>query len=146
MRVLTSTLLAGCGIAAALGLAAPAAAQNFPGYGYGYGYGYGPSPRAMIHGCTRAVQGRLGEFGGRVVGIRQVGPNPDGGITVRGIAAAGGGYEYGEPGPELNWRCSTDGRGQIRQLNVYPANRGPGYYSQGPRYDDDFSEYGYHRY
>lgn len=143
MRVFSSTLLAGCGIAAALGLAGPAAAQYFPGYGYGYGYG--SSPRAMVGACTRAVDGRLGEYGGRILAVRQVAPNPEGGITVRGFAAAGGGYEYGEPAPQLNWRCSIDGRGQIRQINVYPANPG-GYYNQAPRYDDDFSEYGYHRY
>lgn len=143
MRALLSTLLAGCGVAAALGLAAPATAQYFPGYIYGYGYG--PSPRAMINACARAVDGRLGQFGGRILAVRQVAPNPEGGITVRGFATVGGGYEYGETGPQLNWRCRTDGRGVIRQVDVDPVNA-LGYYNAQPQYYDDFSEYGYHRY
>lgn len=147
MRALSSAMLAGCSVLLALGSAAPAAAQGYPGYGYGYGYG--PNPRAVIHQCTRAVQERIGGYGayggGRVVRIRQVGPGPDGGLTVRGVASIGG-YDDGERGPELNWRCSADGRGFVRQVNVYRSNPGYGYYNQGPRYDDDFSEYGYHRY
>ena len=144
MQAISSTLLAACGLAAAVGLAAPASAQGYPGYGYGYGYG--PNPRAVIHQCTRAVQERIGGYGGgRVLGVRQVGPGPEGGMTVRGIASSGG-YEYGERGPVLNWRCSTDGRGFIRQVNIYRPNNGYGYENQGPRYDDDYSEYGYRRY
>lgn len=160
-------LLAGCGALAALGTAAPAAAQYYPGYGYpsggdvvgrvlndvlggGYGYNYGPNSQMVVDECTRAVQARLGGYGGygyaggRMLRIGQISPRADGGIAVRGTAISGG-YRNAE----VAWRCRTDGRGFIKQVTINPADSGYGYgygSGYGSGYDYDYSQYGYRRY
>lgn len=166
-------LLAGCGALAALGTAAPAVAQYYPGYGYpsggdvvsrvlndvlgggyGYGYGYGLNSQMVVDECTRAVQARLGAYGGygygygggRILRIGQISPRADGGIAVRGTAISGG-YRNAE----VAWRCRTDGRGFIKQVTINPADSGYGYggyggYGYGSGYDYDYSQYGYRRY
>ena len=168
MTALTK-LLAGCGAVVALGVAAPAAAQYYPGYGYGgygspyggnvvgqvlnevlgNGYSYGPNRQVVINQCAAAAQQRLGYNGGRVLGISQVSPRDDGGITVRGVASSGryGGYGYGyaQARPDLTWRCRTDFRGYVRDLSV---SRGSYGYSNSysPWGGNDYSQFGYRRY
>lgn len=166
MTALTK-LLAGCGAMAALGVAAPASAQYYPGYGYGYGspyggnvvgqvlnnvlgngYGYGQNRQVVINQCAAAAQQRLGYNGGRVLGISQVSPRNDGGITVRGVASSGRygayGYGYAQAQPDLTWRCRTDYRGYIRDLSV---SRGSYGYSNGySPWNNDYSQFGYRRY
>lgn len=161
-------LVAGFGAVAALGAAAPAAAQYYPGYGYpsggdvvgrvindvlgnGYGYGYGPNSQMVVDECTRAVQARLGGYGsygyggGRVfLRVGQISPRADGGIAVRGVASTGG-YRN----TEVAWRCRTDGRGFIKQVAINPPDSGYGYNygsGYGSGYDYDYSQYGYRRY
>jgi len=171
-------LLAGCGVMLATGIAAPAAAQYYPGYGayagggygayqqpgypgagYGGGYAgaYGPDRQVAINQCASAAQARLGGYGGgRVLGISEVSPRLDGGMTVRGVASSGGyanAYGYGaEPRVDLTWRCRTDIRGYIRDVTINSGNAG---YGNGYRYGtnnayspyaNDYSQFGYRRY
>lgn len=173
-------ILAGGVAAAALGCAAPAAAQYYPdypgpGYGYGGGYGnngYGMNQQAAVNQCAAAAQQRLsggygyngygyngygdddyayrGAGGGRVLGISRVEPRSDGGFTVRGVAASGryGAYGYnGQGRVDLTWRCRTDYRGFVVDVDVRPAERiyGNGYNYQ-PYNPYDYSQYGYRRY
>ena len=78
MKAITKFLAGGVAIAT-LAVAAPAAAQYFPGYGspYGYGmpgmggyggyspYGYGVNSQVIVNQCANAVQARLsGGYGG----------------------------------------------------------------------------------
>jgi hypothetical protein len=113
------------------------------GYGnYGYGNAYG---------------------GGRVLGISRVEPRSNGGLTVRGVATSGryaGAYGYNGQAPvDLTWRCKTDYRGFVSDINVdraqgnYGANYGYSPYSNnGNGYSPysnngyDYSQYGYRRY
>ena len=123
-------ILAGGVAAAALGCAAPAAAQYYPGTGYGYG------------------------GGGRVLGISRVEPRSEGGLTVRGVATSGryGAYGYNGQGQvDLTWRCRTDYRGFVVSLDIRPAERNYGYgnnynYNYRPYDPYDYSQYGYSRY
>lgn len=160
-------LLAGCGAVAAVGIAAPASAQYYPGYGgyaapgygtypapgYGgyQGYGYRSNQQILVNECAAAVQQRLGGYGGgRVLGISSVTPRDDGGIAVRGVASSGGGYAYGygaRPVGDLSFRCRTDGRGYIREVTL-SAGDSRFRYGEGNStpYNDDFSEFGYRRY
>ena len=168
MTALTK-LLAGCGAVAALGVAAPAAAQYYPGYGYGgygspyggnvvgqvlnnvlgNGYGYGPNQQTVINQCAAAAQQRLGYNGGRVLGISQVSPRNDGGMTVRGVASSGqyGGYAsgYAQARPDLTWRCRTDFRGYVRDVSVNRSSYGYSN-SYSPWGGNDYSQFGYRRY
>lgn len=172
-------LLAGCGALLAIGIAAPAAAQYYPSYGaypgagygaypqpgyaapYGGGYagGYGPDRQVAINQCASAAQARLGGYGGgRVLGISQVSPREDGGLTVRGVASSGryaNAYAYGgEPRVDMTWRCRTDFRGYIRDVSFNGGNTvyGGGYpYGYGNNnasssWDNDYSQFGYRRY
>jgi hypothetical protein len=170
--------LAGGVAAAALAGAAPAAAQYYPGYGYpGYGGGnvvgqvinqvlgggYGYNQQALINQCTAAVQQRLGGGygynpyggygGGRVLGVSRIEPRSNGGLTVRGVATSGryGGYGYGGQGQvDLTWKCKTDYRGYIVDLDVNRAQPAYGYDNNGyapyNNYNNDYSQYGYRRY
>lgn len=167
MMAITKFLAGGAAIAA-LASAAPAAAQYYPGYGYGNpyggavgGYGYGINSQAVVNQCANAVQARLngsgygyggygygGGYGaGRVLGISQVSPRNDGGITVRGVAASGryAGYGYAPQSPDLTWRCRTDFRGFIREVTINRAEPGYGY-GYTPYNGYDYSQYGYRRY
>lgn len=157
-----SKLLAGTGAIAAVAIAAPAAAQYYPGYG-GYGYSspygqvqiddYGPGRQVAINQCASAAQTRVGGYGnyggygaGRVLGISQVLSRGDGGFTIRGVAASGGyGYGYAAQSPDLTWRCVTDFRGFVREVTV---NRAAPAYGYGYNYTpwNDYSQYGYRRY
>lgn len=173
-------LLAGGVAIAALGVAAPAAAQFFPGMGYpgvGYGYpgygvpgygapgygsfGYGVNSRAAEAQCSAAVQARLGGYaygygaGGRVLGVSHVEPGVAGGLMVRGVATSGGYGAYGYAGqPNLTWRCQTDFRGMVMDVNIRPArpsygnygNVPYGNYGYTPYNNYDYSQYGYVRY
>ena len=154
----SSSLLA-LGALAAFGAAAPASAQYYPGYGdpyggnvvgrilddvLGTGYVNGPDSRMVVDECTRAVEARLGGYGGygyergRVLGISQISPRDDGGIAVRGTALTA---NY--PRTEVAWRCRTDGRGFIKEVAINP--RDSRYRSDyGGEYD--YSRYGYRRY
>lgn len=158
-------LLAGGAAIAALASAAPAAAQYYPGYGNGYGtpygygngysspYGYGANSQVVVNQCAAAVQARLGGYagygygGGRVLGISEVSPRNDGGITVRGVASSGryAGYGYNAQTPDLTFRCRTDFRGFIREVTINRAQPGYGYGNYTP-YNYDYSQYGYRRY
>ena len=167
--------LAGGVAAAALAGAAPAAAQYYPGYpggGYG-GYGYragGYGQQAAINQCTAAVQQRLGggrgygysPYGygggygsGRVLGVSRIEPRSEGGLTVRGVATSGryGAYGYGggyggQDQVDLTWKCKTDYRGYIVDIDVNRAQPNYGYDQQpyNNEYDNDYSQYGYRRY
>jgi hypothetical protein len=157
---------AGAGAIAAIAASAPAAAQYYPGDPYGYGYGYGPpgqySPygygvdrRAMINQCVNAVQARLGGYGtygygpygggGRVLGISRVEPRAEGGLNVRGVATSGyAAYGYAPNSPNLVWRCRTDFRGFVVDVDIDRAQ--PNYdYGYTP-WNYDYSPYGYQRY
>jgi hypothetical protein len=145
------------------------------GYGGGYG-GYGMNSQAAIGQCTNAVQARLngggayggygnygygsyGYGGGRVLGISRVEPRSGGGLTVRGVASSGryggsgyGGYGYGsgygtQGTVDLTWKCKTDYRGFITDIDVDPAQPNYGYnYQPYNNYNYDYSQYGYRRY
>jgi hypothetical protein len=161
MKVLTK-VLAGSVAAAALFTAAPAAAQYYPGYPYGggYGYGYGANSQVAVNQCAAAVQQRLsGGYGGygyngygygnaRVLGISRVEPRSNGGLTVRGVASSGryGGYAYGGQQPvDLTWKCKTDYRGFISDIDIDRAESNYGYnYNYSPY--NPYEQYGYRRY
>lgn len=143
------------------------------GYGtnpYGYApnpYGYGVNRQAVVAQCANAVQARLnggyGGYGGygdqygygdggygrgRVLGISRVEPGYGGGMTVRGVATTGrmGGYGYTPNSPvDLVWRCRTDFRGAIVDLDVDPARPNYDNYNYTP-WSQDYSQYGYYRY
>ena len=165
--------LAGALSIAALGTAAPAAAQYFPGMGYpgygfpgtgypgygypGYGGGYANVPggsRVAADQCTAAVQQRLGGYGGygyvggpggRVLSINSIEIASEGGYRVRGVASAGG-YAYG--GGTIGFTCRTDPRGFVIRVG-FNGGYGNGYYGNpayGSDYDQPYSQYGYYRY
>jgi hypothetical protein len=116
-------IFAGTAGMAALGAAAPAAAQYYPynSYGYGTNSGYGMNSSAAAQQCTAAVQNRLynrtnlgsilGSLvgaptnrAGRVVAITSSTPTRMG-MRVRGLATSGryaynsyGSYGYGAYG------------------------------------------------
>ena len=128
------------------------------GYG-GYG-GYGANSQVAVNQCAAAVQQRLGGGyggygysqygGGRVLGISRVEPRSGGGLTVRGVATTGlnAGYGYGgyagQGQVDLTWKCKTDYRGFISDIDVERArvNYGQNY----TPYGYDYSQYGYRRY
>ena len=154
MKAITK-VLAGGALMAAFAVAAPAAAQYYPGSPYmgygspyqGYGYGaiggFGVNSQAVVSQCTSAVQMRLngggygygyaapyGAYaGGRVLGVSRVEPRADGGVTVRGVATSGryGAYGYGQQSPDLTWRCRTDFRGMVIDVSVHGAQPAYGY-------------------
>jgi hypothetical protein len=173
MTAITKVLAGGLAAAALMG-AAPAAAQYYPGYGYpgnpvgqvinqvlggGYG-GYGYNQQALINQCAAAVQQRLSGYGGygysggygggRVLGVSRVEPRGTGGLTVRGVATSGR-YGYGGQGQvDLTWKCKTDYRGYIVDIDVNRAQANYGYGNNGyTPYNNnnyDYSQYGYRRY
>jgi hypothetical protein len=184
MKAITK-VLAGGALIAGFAIAAPAAAQYYPGspysgygspyqsYGYGGVGGFGVNSQAIVSQCTAAVQMRLngggygygyaapyGTYtGGRVLGVSGIEPRAGGGMTVRGVATSGRanvyGYGYNQQTPDLTWRCRTDFRGMVMDVNVRPArsaygsNYGyapNGYTPYGNGYDNDYSQYGYQRY
>lgn len=141
------------------------------GYG-GYG-GYGMNSQAVVNQCAAAVQQRItrdygyngynpyggyggygayGQVGGgaRVLGISRVEPRSGGGLTVRGVATSGfnagyGGYGYAGQGQvDLTWKCKTDYRGFISDIDIDRARTSYGQ-TYSP-YGYDYSQYGYRRY
>ena len=139
-------IFAGTAGMAALGAAAPAAAQYYPYNSYGYGM----NSNAAAQQCTAAVQSRLynrtslGSILGSLVGVPN---NPAGrvvsitssmptrsGMRVRGLASSGryaynsyGQYGYGAYGAlgyrynaaaDLSWRCDVDYRGYVRNIDI----------------------------
>jgi hypothetical protein len=181
MKAIAKFLAGGIAIAA-LGAAAPAAAQYYPGYTSPYGNGYSPygynqygynqySPygynqygsgmanQTMVSQCVGAVQARLGGGyggygdnpygygGGRVLGISRVEPRGDGGFTVRGVATSGtSAYGYAPNSPNLVWRCRTDFRGAVVDVDVERARSNDGYDYDSRPGNYDYSPYGYQRY
>jgi hypothetical protein len=135
------------------------------GYGGYGGYGYGANSQMAVNQCTGAVQARIsrgygyggygggygqygGYGGGRVLGISRVEPRSSGGLTVRGVATSGvsGGYGYGAQGvPDLTFKCKTDYRGFVTNVDIDRAQRNYGYGS-APYNGYDYSQYGYRRY
>jgi hypothetical protein len=137
-----------------------------------FGGGYGGNSQYAVNQCVGAVQARLnggygGGYGGygygspyggygspygyggaRVLGISRVEPRSSGGLTVRGVASSGryAGYGYGGGGGQvdLTWKCKTDYRGFITDIDVDRAERNYGYQYQP--YNYDYSQYGYRRY
>jgi hypothetical protein len=162
MKAFTMLLAGGAAVTALAG-AAPAAAQFFPGFGSPYGFGM---PRVnnqvAVSQCVNAVQARLGGYGGygygsgygaggRVLGISRVEPRFDGTLVVRGVATSGryAGYGYGQNRPDLTWRCRTDFRGFVVDVNVSLAQPAYGAYGYAPQtYTpyNPYSAYGYVRY
>jgi hypothetical protein len=125
-------------------VAAVQARLNGGGAG-GYGYGYNGSG---YNGYGYNGYGTPGGYGGaRVLGVSRVEPRSNGGLTVRGVANSGryAGYGYGDQGQvDLTWKCKTDYRGFISDIDIDRAQRNYG--SDYQRYDDDYSQYGYRRY
>jgi defect-in-organelle-trafficking protein DotC len=156
------------------GYGAPGYGYGGPGYG-APGYGYSPyganNSQAAVSQCVGAVQQRLNAgysgygyngygspYGGygnaRVLGISRVEPRSDGGLTVRGVAnsgrsgAYGYGYNGGQPPIDLTFKCKTDYRGMVYDIDVDQAERNynSGYTPYTSPYANDYSQYGYHRY
>jgi hypothetical protein len=156
------------------GYGSPYGGQYGNPYGgqYGSPYGYGAVNNQVVVGqCANAVQARLngggygggygaygnggygynGAYGGgRVLGISRVEQRRDGGFDVRGVATSGyTTYGYAPNSPNLTWRCRTDFRGAIVDIDVYQAQRNYGAYDQNDDYTpwtEDYSQYGYQRY
>jgi len=141
------------------------------GGGYGSnGYSYGANSQVAVNQCVAAVQQRLsggygnypgsGSYGGysyypyansypggRVLGISRVEPRSGGGLTVRGVASSGRYAGYGQGQPDLTFRCKSDYRGFITDVDVDRARSNYGYnYQPNSPYGNDYSAYGYRRY
>jgi hypothetical protein len=142
--------------------------------GGGYGnYGYGANSQVVVNQCVSAVQQRLsggyGNYGGyggysyypyensyprgRVLGISRVEPRSGGGLTIRGVASSGrnGGYGYGgQAQVDLTFKCKTDYRGFVVDVDIDRAQSNYGYgngYTPYNGYNNyDYSQYGYRRY
>ena len=118
----------------------------------GYGAGYGSSPYG--NNGYGMPYGNSGYGGGRVLGISRVEPRSSGGLTVRGVATSGrygGGYAYGgayggQPPIDLTFKCKTDYRGFITDVDLDRAQTNYGYSGYTPSNNYDYSQYGYRRY
>ena len=142
------------------------------GGGYGYNNGYASNQynqQAAVNQCAAAVQQRLSggyngyngygynsayAYGrGRVLGISRVEPRSNG-LTVRGVATSGNYAGYNgyaaQPPVDLTWRCKTDYRGYIADIDIDPAQRNYGsnynYNQSYTPWGTDYSQYGYRRY
>ena len=143
-------------------------------YNNGYGYNrYGGNSQYAVNQCVGAVQQRLsagygynngynpyggygnyggGYGGGRVLGISEVEPRSNGGITVRGVANSGrtAAYGYGYNGQvpvDLTFKCKTDATGYIVDIDIEQAQSNYGYNPPAyTPYNYDYSQYGYRRY
>jgi len=146
--------------------------QVLGGGGYGNGYGYNNQQAIVNQCAAAVQQrlnGGNGGYGGygaygaygnpyggyngygygnaRVLGISRVEPRSSGGLTVRGVASSGmnAGYGYGYAGQgqvDLTWKCKTDYRGFISDIDIDRVNRSNSY-GYTPY---DYSQYGYRRY
>jgi hypothetical protein len=116
---------------------------GYGGYGSGYGYGYAPNG----YGSNGYSYAPNGYGAGRVLGVSRVEPRAQGGFNVRGVAASGRPAGYGSTpnSPvDLVWRCKTDARGAIVDIDVSRAQSNYGYNYAPQNYD--YSPYGYQRY
>lgn len=134
--------------------------------GYGNGYGYGVNSQAAVSQCVNAVQARLnggyagygyngyannGYGGARVLGISRVEPRSNGGLSIHGAATSGryaayNGYN-GQAPVDLTFKCRTDYRGFVIDVDIDPAQTNYGYnYQPYSPYGTDYSQYGYRRY
>lgn len=170
MKAITLFFARGAALAA-LAVAAPATAQYYPGYGNGDPYQGNPVGQVMgdifgrpnsqvaVNQCANAVQARLGGYGyngygyggGKVLGISRVEGRSNGGLTVRGVASSGryAGYPNGgaQLPVDLTWKCKTDVRGYITQIDISHAQRNYNYNYDNNNYTpNDYSQYGYRRY
>jgi hypothetical protein len=89
--------------------------------------------------------------GGRVLGISRVEPRSNGGLTVRGVANSGryaGAYGYNGQGQvDLTFKCKTDYRGFVTNVELQRAQSNYGYnYQPYSNNGYDYSQYGYRRY
>ena len=166
MKAITKFLAGGVAIAA-LASAAPAAAQYYPGYGSPYGNGYPGYGGGNVVGqvINQVLGGGYGGYGynngygynssayggGRVLGISRVEPRSNGGLTVRGVANSGrysGAYGYnGQSQVDLTFKCKTDYRGLVTDVDLDRAQSNYGYnYQPYSNNGYDYSQYGYRRY
>jgi hypothetical protein len=103
-----------------------------PGYG-GYG-GYGGNGYNYAYDQAR------------VLGISRVEPRSRGGVTVRGVATSGNNIGYGGYGGQqpvdLTFKCSTDYRGYVTDVDIDRAQSNYGNYQPY----DPYAQYGYRRY
>ena len=140
--------------------------NSVTGNGYnGYApYGYNANSQAVVNQCANAVQARLnggyngyngygynsyGYGGGRVLGISRVETRGGGGLLVRGVATSGrnAAYGYNQGQVDLVWKCRTDFRGMVIDVDIDPAQSNYGYnYNYTPWGNYDYSQYGYRRY
>ena len=126
-----------------------AAVQQRLSGGYG-GYGaYGYNPYNPYGGGYNAN----GYGNARVLGISRVEPRSGGGLTVRGVASSGMNvgyaYDYGYNGQsqvDLTWKCKTDYRGFISDIDIDRASRSSYGYNQQYQPYDPYAQYGYRRY
>ena len=135
------------------------------GYGYNQGYGHAANSQVVVGQCVNAVQARLarsysgygygygyantGYSGARVLGISRVEPRSNGGLTIRGVATTGMSASYGyggQPTPDLTFRCRTDYRGFVVDVDLDRTSVNYGYNQQYTPYNYDYSQYGYRRY
>ena len=134
------------------------------GQGYGQGYGYGVNSQAVVGQCVNAVQARLARSNSgygygygynayssaRVLGISRVEQRSNGGLQVRGVATTGMSGAYGHGGqaaPDISFRCRTDYRGYLIDVDLDRINSAYGYNQQQyTPYGTDYSQYGYRRY
>jgi len=153
MKAVTKFLAVGVAIAA-LAIAAPAAAQYYPGYGspyggygygapsvigsiingvtggYGYNNGYGYNVRGgsqvAVNQCSAAVQQRIG-YGGYGYGAGY-----GGGVSVNSVEIRnGGGYKVrgianaaGYGAGAVGFSCRTDPRGLVVDVDLNNGYRG----------------------
>ncbi len=120
------------------------------GYGYnGYGNGgYAYNGYGDPYGNDRYGYGNAG--GGRVLGISRIEPRSNGGLTIRGVANSGRtgayGYNGGQPPVDLTFKCKTDYRGYVTQVDINAASRSDYGYNRYTPNNNDYSQYGYSRY
>jgi hypothetical protein len=145
MTIMIKTLALGAGFAA-LAAVTPANAQYYPPYGNAYGYNNDVTDMAAQQ-CAAAVQQRLSMRGStgiigqlfgvrnysnaRVLSVTQVVPRQQI-VRVRGVASSGrlaynpygAGYygmlgsNYNQSAADLNFRCSVDYRGIVRDVDI----------------------------
>ena len=144
MTIMIKSLALGAGFAA-LAAASPASAQYYPPYGNAYGY-HATTTNMAAQRCAAAVQNRLSTRGStgiigqlfgvnsysnaRVLSVTQVVPRAQT-VRVRGVASSGrlaynpyGVGAYGMLGSnyaqaaDLNFRCTVDYRGFVRDVDI----------------------------
>lgn len=156
MSVKTKILAGAAGFAAAVGFAAPAAAQYYPGYGYGYGnnnnvvgqiigqvLGYGRYPYGnygynsygnqsmAVNQCARAVEARIGGHRGGYYGY---------GNMPYGSRYGGYGYNQGYGGGRVLGVTRVERKSYGLKVRGVASSGNRGYAGYG-RYN--YGNYGY---